>query len=196
MELREINKLCNDLGNKIAKIKKYQEEGLIPEEGSPYLIDYPEVFFSVISVGTAQAKAPEVEKFVARKLGYTKISPSLNRGDFKTSDDKYIELKNSFSNKDECLNLRQLRLWQKIDYYLCMYINETDLSKSIVMLLSHEQMEKEVAEHGSATHGTSTSNANNKNIEYSITLSVNGSPIKSWIEKYSNEELKAKIVGG
>lgn len=196
MELREINKLCNDLGNKIAKIKKYQEEGLIPEEGSPYLIDRPEVFFSAISVGTAQAKAPEVEKFIARKLGYIKISPSLNRGDFKTSDDKYIELKNSFSNKDECLNLRQIRLWQKIDYYLCMYINETDLSKSIVMLLSHEQMEKEVAEHGSATHGTSTSNANNKNIEYSITLSVNGSPMKSWIEKYSNEELKAKIVGG
>lgn len=196
MELKEINKLCDELGDKIAKIKKYQEEGLIPEEGSPYLIDRPEVFFSAISVGTAQAKAPEVEKFVARKLGYTKISPSLNRGDFKTSDDKYIELKNSFSNKDECLNLRQIRLWQKIDYYLCMYINETDLSKSIVMLLSHEQMEKEVAEHGSATHGTSTSNANNKNIEYSITLSVNGSPIKSWIEKYSNEELKAKIVGG
>lgn len=196
MELREINKLCNDLGDKIVKIKKYQEEGLIPENGSPYLIDNPEVFFSTISVGTVQAKAPEVEKFIARKMGYIKLSPSLNRGDFKTANDNYIELKNSFSNKDKCLNLRQLRLWQKIDYYMCIYIDEVNLQNSIILLLTHEQMVDEVSKHGSATHGTSAANADNKNIEYSITLKVNSSLMNSWIEKYSNQELRAKIIGG
>lgn len=196
MELREINKLCDDLGAKIIKINEYKERGLIPNSGSPYLINEPEVFFTVISVGTAQAKAPEVEKFIARKMGWTKISPSLNKGDFKTPENNYIELKNSFSNKAGCLNLRQIRLWQEVDYYLCVYIDETNIDNSVVLLLTHEQMEEEVATCGSATHGTAAANANNQNIEYSITIKVGSPMMAQWIEKYNAPDIRNQIIGG
>lgn len=197
MELREINDMCNNLGAKILKINEYKERGLVPNSGSPYLINEPDVFFTVISVGTAQAKAPEAEKFIARKMGWTKISPSLNKGDFKTAENKYIELKNSFSNKAGCLNLRQIRLWQEVDYYLCIYIDETNISDSVVLLLTHEQMEKEVTSCGSATHGTAAANANNQNIEYSITIKVGSPMMTQWIEKYdAPADIKNQIIGG
>lgn len=196
MELREINKLCDDLGAKIIKINEYKERGLLPNSGSPYLINEPEVFFTVISVGTAQAKAPEAEKFIARKMGWTKISPSLNKGDFETSENNYIELKNSFSNKAGCLNLRQIRLWQEVDYYLCVYIDETSIANSVVLLLTHEQMEEEVAAYGSATHGTAFANANNQNIEYSITIKVDSPMMAQWIEKYNAPDIRNQIIGG
>ena len=196
MELREINDMCNNLGAKILKINEYRERGLVPNSGSPYLINEPEVFFTVISVGTAQAKAPEAEKFIARKMSWTKISPSLNRGDFRTAENKYIELKNSFSNKAGCLNLRQIRLWQEVDYYLCVYIDETNIANSIVLLLTHEQMEREVAACGSATHGTAAANANNQNIEYSITIKVGSPMMAQWIEKYNAPDIRNQIIGG
>lgn len=196
MELREINDMCNNLGAKILKINEYRERGLIPNSGSPYLINEPEVFFTVISVGTAQAKAPEAEKFIARKMSWGKISPSLNRGDFRTAENKYIELKNSFSNKAGCLNLRQIRLWQEVDYYLCVYIDETNIANSIVLLLTHEQMEREVAACGSATHGTAAANANNQNIEYSITIKVGSPMMAQWIEKYNAPDIRNQIIGG
>ena len=196
MELREINNMCNNLEAKILKINEYKERGLIPNSGSPYLINEPEVFFTVISVGTAQAKAPEAEKFIGRKMGWTKISPSLNKGDFKTPENNYIELKNSFSNKAGCLNLRQIRLWQEVDYYLCVYIDETNIANSVVLLLTHEQMEEEVAACGCATHGTAVANANNQNIEYSITIKVDSPMMAQWIEKYNAPDIRNQIIGG
>ena len=196
MELREINNMCNNLEAKILKINEYKERGLIPNSGSPYLINEPEVFFTVISVGTAQAKAPEAEKFIARKMDWTKISPSLNKGDFKTPENNYIELKNSFSNKAGCLNLRQIRLWQEVDYYLCVYIDETNIANSVVLLLTHEQMEEEVAACGCATHGTAAANANNQNIEYSITIKVGSPMMAQWIEKYNAPDIRNQIIGG
>lgn len=42
MELREINDICNNLGAKILKINEYKERGLIPNSGSPYLINEPD----------------------------------------------------------------------------------------------------------------------------------------------------------
>lgn len=57
-------------------------------------------------------------------MNYQSVSASFNKGDAKDNNDNYYEFKTSFTNKDEKLNIRQIRPWQNIDFYYCFYINE------------------------------------------------------------------------
>jgi diaminopimelate epimerase len=77
-----------------------------------------------------------------------------------------------------------------------VYIDETNIANSVVLLLTHEQMEEEVAACGSATHGTAAANANNQNIEYSITIKVGSPMMAQWIEKYDAPDIRNQIIGG
>lgn len=161
-------------------------------------IDNGIVFYTLISSKNAQSKAPLSEKFIARKLGFSTISASLNSGDF-TDGEKYYELKNSFTNKGNNLNLRQIRLWQPVDYYICVFIDEYDVKNSKFFKLTKEQMANEVDLCGSATHGTSTANIENANVEYSITIPIfnlKNEKTKRWNENYISLELKETILGG
>lgn len=196
MKISEIRKDCENKKEKIDKIVNYLNSENIKID-SPYLLDNSEVFFNMIALGSAQAKAPEAEKFIARKCDLIKISPSLNRGDYRNpANDTYVELKVSFTNKEQNLNLRQLRLWQEVDFYVCIYIDEDNLKQSEVFLLTHEEMKNEVRQKGSATHGTAKANENNENIEYSITISMTGECRKIWHSKYFCQDLYEKIILG
>ena len=197
MELRDIYEECKLKETVINKVNKYFQDGKIPLKGTPYLISDPQIFFDVISLGTAQAKAPEFEKYLSKKTGWTKISPKLNRGDYyDQKKNLYIELKASFTNKEECLNLRQIRLWQSVDYYLAIYIDHNMLAESRVYLLTHTQMCEEVQRYGSATHGTTLANKENTNIEYSVTIPMKSSKRLEWDKKYFNKELFDLIFEG
>lgn len=190
MELKSIYDNCMEKADTLAKIKNYFDRGDIPQVGSPYKIDNPEIFFTVISLETVQAKAPEFEKYVGLKTRWIKIPAKENRGDyFDPINNKYIELKASFTNKDKCLNMRQIRLWQEVDYYLAIYIDHNNLLNSKVYLLTHMQMSEEVEKRGSATHGTGLANQNNENIEYSITIPIGSSIQQEWDRLYFNAEL-------
>lgn len=196
MNLKEIKeKYCNYKLEKINKVNDYFKNGLIPNEGEPYkVIDDAEKFFDVISLTTTQSKAPAAEKFIAKKLGWTKIPAKENKGDFyNEKNNKYIELKMSFTNLQNSLNLRQVRLWQPIDYYLCIFIDEITF-KNYLFMLTHEEMSELIQKYGSATHGTKTANESNINIEYSYSLNLNNEDLlKEWQEKYSNLDLYNKI---
>ena len=139
------------------------------------------------------------EKFLCHKLNMIRVSPSEDRGDAKDSNNLYYEFKNSFTNEAQNLNIRQIRLWQNIDFYYCIYINEQDLNKSLFFVLSKEEMEKEVELCGGFTHGTAVANAVNQHSEYSITIPVyndNNEKTKRWKQKYLSQSLKERILYG
>ena len=73
MELKSIYDNCMEKADTLAKIKNYFDRGDIPQVGSPYKINNPEIFFTVISLETVQSKAPEFEKYVGLKTGWIKI---------------------------------------------------------------------------------------------------------------------------
>lgn len=198
MKLREIYDECQQKILLLNIIQEYFNNNEIPINGEPHQIDDPTKFFNLIALGSAQAKAPEFEKFLARKTGWTKIKANQNRGDYHNSQDNtFIELKVSFTNKENNLNIRQIRLWQEVNYYLAIYVDHNNLLNSKVYLLTHEQMVDEVRKSGSATHGTAEANTLNTNIEYSITVPMNGgSKQQEWDRLYYNEELFHIIFGG
>ena len=130
------------------------------------------LYYTVTSNLTAQAKAPMGEQFLCNLLGFKKVSSRMDCGDAVDNDGKYYEFKNSFTNQAQNLNIRQIRLWQPVDYYFCFYINENNLDDSIFFILTKAQMEEEVALCGGYTHGTIEANLSNVNCEYSITIPI------------------------
>lgn len=70
------------------------------------------------------------------------------------------------------------------------YIDEINLPQSFCYILSHEEMEKEVELHGSATHGTFSANQSNANIEYSLTILPN---MRNQMHKYAYSELEKQL---
>jgi len=158
-----------------------------------------QLFYLSTATLTAQQKAPLGEKFLRHKLHMQKVSPSENKGDAVNNNKIYYEFKTSYTNKDENLNIRQIRLWQDIDYYYCIYINEENLDDSLFFILTKEQMIEEVALCGSYTHGTILANIDNKNKEYSITIPIyndNNIKTKRWKERYLSQQLKETILYG
>ena len=129
-------------------------------------------FFFLMSFFNAQAKATEIEKFLIKKLKCKKINASLDRGDCLSPNKKYIELKTSTTNKKNFLNIRQIRLYQDVDFYICSFINERDLDKSAYYLLTKEEMANEIKRCGSYTHGTKQATDLNVNKEYSISFPI------------------------
>lgn len=157
------------------------------------------VYYTSTASLSPQAKAPAGEKFLCNILGYSQVSSRENRGDAVDKNGVYYEFKNSFTNQKQYLNIRQIRLWQEIDYYYCFYINEENLDESLFFVLSKQEMTEEVALCGGYTHGTIAANMDNKNSEYSITIPVyndKSEKTKRWKEKYLSQELKNKIFGG
>ena len=144
-----------------------------------------DTFLAVLKFNNAQFNALCFERRLVLK-GCEKYLPAENKGDFKFPNcDKNIELKMSFPNKRNKINIRQIRLWQDCDYIIgfCDYDNH----EHKLYYLTHQQMVKEVTKRGTATHGTLKANENNENIEYSITINVDNN---SWEKYEAPEELK------
>lgn len=180
-------------------VKKYGKDVLLSKAS---LIDHKELFanpdelFFLYSFMNAQQKASSIERFIYTKLGGTGVKSSLDRGDAKIKEE-YYEIKTSTTNKNESLNIRQIRLYQDVDYYICSYINERSLKDSKTYLLSKAEMENEVDKIGGYTHGTIASNENKVNPEYSVTLPVtkDDKHVKRWNEKYWYNDLYAILQG-
>lgn len=132
----------------------------------------PRYFFHLMHFLNAQQKASLIEDFIIRRDSGVRIPPSMDIGDYCKNDSVYVELKTSTSNKGMKLNIRQIRPWQKVNYYLCSFINELDVDKSKFYLLTKEDMDNEIALCGKPMHGTKTANKNNINVEYGISFPV------------------------
>lgn len=146
------------------------------------------LFYQIISGYSVQKKAPISDKHLIAFFSFDAVPASQNHGDAKDDKENFYEFKTSFTNKGNNLNIRQIRLWQKVDFYYCFFINEQEIEKSLFFKLSHEEMLQEVSMCGSATHGAKQANEVNQNIEYSITIPVydlNNAKTRRWKEKYS-----------
>lgn len=152
-------------------------------------------FFLVMSQYNAQAKSKWIEQYIAYNLDLELVPASLDRGDAKDINDKHYEFKTSTTNKGKNLNLRQIRLYQDVDYYICSYIEELDLKQSSTFFLTKSELKKElklvngVDSDGKIkgfTHGTIAANKNNKTPEYSLTIPINedNENFKRWKESY------------
>lgn len=182
-------------------IQKLTQEEKISKDKTIEDFEDAETFFRLIPALTPQAKSPLTEKFLGRKLGWKKISAKKDKGDFKTQEEKIVELKVSYTNLAEQLNIKQIRLYQKdVDYYVCIYIDDFGNLKqdSRVFVLTKEQMEQEVEQFGSFTHGTIEANKNNQNHEYSLVIPIkkeDDKKTKYWLENYRSFELEKLIFG-
>lgn len=202
MLLSEIYLRNEQILNRALQIKELLNQA--EQKGIPLTADIldcgdAQLYYTSTAGLTAQAKAPMGEKFLCNILGFTRVSASEDRGDAVDNNGIYYEFKNSFTNQAQNLNIRQIRLWQDVDYYYCFYINEEHLDQSVFFVLTKEQMIEEVALCGGYTHGTIAANAVNGHSEYSITIPVyndKNEKTKRWKEKYLSEELKNKILGG
>lgn len=152
-------------------------------------------FFFLMSFFNAQAKAVEIENFLIKELKCEKISAGLDRGDCLSPNEKYIELKTSTTNKNNFLNIRQIRLYQDVDYYICSFINERSLDKSAYYLLTKEEMVDEVEKCGSYTHGTKKATDLNINKEYSISFPIysKNDITNRWNKKYRRKNIEELI---
>lgn len=179
------------------------------ERINAYLEDRPDValierveegaiFFDLVKYRTAQYKAPAFERFLTDGVGWEKVHASEDRGDFIVGGE-YVELKTSFTNEAMNLNLRQIRLWQDVDKYVCIFIDDkNNIENSYLFELTKAEMEQEVELIGGYTHGTKTANELNINKEYSITIRIKDKnpTFERWKENYLNNTLLNTILRG
>lgn len=161
-------------------------------------------FCRVISLLNAQKKALLIENWFNKKLGLFRLSPSLNAGDASsivikngiiTPDVITYEYKFSTTNEARTLNLRQIRNWQCIDYYITGYLDYHNPSESVLLRIPKNDMNHEILRLGTPTHGTSNANRKNVNIEYSITVKLDSETMRSWVDKYSDDVLNGIMKG-
>ena len=185
MTLKEIKEILYKEKRKIEKVEKILEEQRELSDSINLLNVKPDLFFYCLSLLSTQQKAPLCEEYIIKQLKGEKIKSSLDRGDFKINGE-YYELKCSFNNKGENLNIRQIRLYQDVNYYLCGYVDIFCLKKSYFYILTKIEMEKEVRMLGSFTHGTKAAQKEKGNSEYSITIPINplNDTFLRWNEKY------------
>lgn len=148
-------------------------------------------FFLICSWASAQKKSKDIEYYLCRRMGWHYVEAVEDRGDCRDDDGAYYELKTSTTNDERLLNIRQIRLWQDVDYYVCSYVDEYDIANSWCFKLTKAEMEAEVAAHGSYTHGTKAVASLNKNREYSLT--VGRKKAEEWRKKYWYGELYDKL---
>lgn len=202
MNIQDINKVNQELLNRVIErqelIDSALKEGRITPETSIEDISEPKLFFNLLQDVSAQQKAPKIEKFIARKMGWEIVPSSEDRGDFVTPEGKYIESKISTNNQAQQANMKQLRMWQNVDYYLCGYIDQSDLSKSVIYFLTKEQMLEQVERYGSVMHGTSSAVKENKNVEMAIAIKVystRSERSKLWNSNFVDDKLKYELLG-
>lgn len=157
-------------------------------------VSSPESFYSIISAFSTQKRTPLSDKYIIRKLNMRLSTMEEDCGDAVDANGKYYELKTSFSNEKNCLNIRQLRPWQRIDYYYCCFIDTNNFSNSVFFKLNKEQMKNEINRIGNPTHGSRKANLVNTNIEYSITLPISDNKNENVIRWKSNYKIEGKDV--
>lgn len=194
--IQDIFKIINNMSDKINQIQSSGVKEKYENDDLELLSLTAKDFFNLTFFLNAQKKASIIEDYIIKKDNGVKISPTINKGDY-CKDNTFIELKTSTTNQNSNLNMRQIRPWQEVDYYLCSFINELNIEKSKFYLLDKEEMLKEIEICGKAVHGTKKSNKNNKNIEYGISFPVynhNNTTTKRWDKNYLNNSYYDKII--
>ena len=146
-------------------------------------------FIKHMSLLNPQSYGSRIERRIIRDSQNTKVNSSLGRGDMVSGGDSYYEIKNSIvTDANNALNIVQVRLWQDIDYYLCIAYDLRDLDnfKSYIFLLTHDEMKEQCRYQANAAHGTNDANVDNTNVEmrFSIPIDENNKVFNFWMENF------------
>lgn len=175
---QEINQALNILNN----IREYAVNNL--EYG---FNDDWTTFMGKMRILTPQSSGSRIQNYIFRALGWTKISPLLNKGDVQNSLGQYFEVKVTIiTTSNTCANIVQIRLWQDISGHQIFVIDATRNYEVTHFTLSKYEMKQEVDLCGSNAHGTQEANKFNRNIEWAIRINwgEENNIYKRWITKY------------
>lgn len=192
-ELRNLQEMKRRIARAERALCAYQYEGTVDTRDLP-----PDDLFHILAPRNAQGKAPIIEDYIIHRVGGKKVSASDDKGDYVTSDGKYVEVKISTSNKDNKLNIRQIRPWQKVDYYLCGFVDENDINHSRLYYLTKDEMVGEVNKCGKTMHGTVKAVQQNANREIGICFpvySTKSQVTKRWNSNYLSHDMHDTILG-
>ena len=121
---------------------------------------------------------------------------SEDQGDFECSEYGICESKISTTNKGIQLNMKQLRLWQDVDTYICAYIDYDTPNRSKFYILTKKEMCDQWEKYGGYMHGTKKSNENNEKPSLSLSIrpySINSKKTKEWDDKFLDDDYKKKF---
>lgn len=160
------------------KVKEYLVELTLNNEIAEH------EFYKITSLLSPQSRSPIWEKYFIQKHKCKKVSARENKGDFEKNG-LFYEYKASGYNRNNSVNIVQIRLWQQ-----CNYIVQSISDKSIFTFkLTHQEMKKEVERlRATSAHGTKKISSENKHRELRMTLWCRSEDWSRWISRYSNRE--------
>ena len=147
-------------------------------------------FVDVCILRTPQNKGWLLEDFVCRKFGWKHLPPWKHCGDgYDLEGKRSYEIKSSFSSQG--ILLKQVRLFQKIDWYLYVKVNEADPGLTQVFLLDHDSMAREVKAHGRKSSKGRHRHGGN---QYDVEIEGGTPEYASFVSHYSNRWLKERLL--
>ncbi|MGY5139590.1 hypothetical protein ACUZ9N_02535 [Mycoplasmopsis gallinarum] len=158
-------------------------------------IENAEEFFKIISFLTPQSKSIWIETKIIEKLELKKIKANLNRGDAINKNNEYIEIKISTPSKfGNILNLVQIRPFQNLDYYFCVFVDDINFQNNFFFVLNKKEMDTEIKLIGTNAHISGNKNQH-KEFRISIKIDLKDVNFQRWLKHYRNSEIERKIFG-
>ena len=137
-------------------------------------------FYKMSSVLSTQSRSPLWENYFIKKYDCERVNKSEDRGDFKKND-RYYEYKSSGYNLANSVHLLQIRPWQDCDYIIQSVSDDgvtTFVLKHAEMMLEMERLK------ASPAHGSKRVVADNKKIEYMMSVERDSADWDRWINNY------------
>lgn len=155
-----------------------------------------DIYCRLLMILSPQKRTSLIEKRLRLHFGWVTVNASKELGDYIDNQNKYFELKTSCPNSSDKIMVRQVRLWQNVDYYLVLYIDCFNLLESQAFVLTKDEMIDEAFNKGSFSHKTKASSEGDKKRELSFSISVNknNSDNKEWTEKYGRPDILKDIL--
>lgn len=155
---------------------------------SSYGFDKPiDEFFLLCKTGNPQSYGLRAEKYFALTMGYEVIPSSLDLGDFYNLEGEAVEFKCSFlSETQKKINIKQVRIWQDLQYYYIFSVDFTDYENIIYKCykLSAEVMNGYIEKYGRPCHSTKSNNDENEKVEMGFSFHIGSKLYHEFEEKY------------
>jgi hypothetical protein len=155
-----------------------------------------DTFCKVLFMLSIKARGTRLQNRIAEKNEYKCIPANLDRGDFKTPDGKYVELKGSILTvANDVATIRGIRPWQQLDAHLVMIIDlrSEDKPKTYPFWVGSNEMGEECVKLNARTvSGTEFANRENKNIPLGFNLKVDDQDVhfQRWAKLYSAKNIR------
>jgi len=128
------------------------------------------------------------ETIILKDFDLEVVSQQLDRGDYKTKDGKYLEVKISvIDSKDDVINIVQIRPHQDLYGYLVFAIDYiSDITHPILYFLTSKQMKLEIKKHGTPSHGVKDKPKTYPEFSIRIPIDNHNGILKEWDTLYRN----------